>query len=417
MAVKRINLPKLIGRGYRDFWNCRKRYLVCKGSRGSKKSTTTAFRIIYNMMKYPLANTLVVRQVFNTHKDSTWVQLKWACHQLGVAHLWKFSKSPLEAVYIPTGQKILFRGLDDPMSITSITVEVGCLCWVWFEEAYQIKSEDDFNKIDMSIRGEIPEGYWKQLIITFNPWSDKHWLKSRFFDDPDENTFATTTTYQCNEFLGEDDIRIFESMREKNPRRYSIEGLGNWGISEGLVFENWVEEEFDLKELAEEGIKLEFTYGLDFGYQDPNALICVGVDKENKVLYIYDEFYKGGLTNKEIYEALVYKEVHKYQIICDSANPKDIEDLRRLGARRVKGAKKGKDSIINGIKTIQEYKIVVHPKCENTIIELSNYCWDNKNGVKLDKPIDDFCHLMDALRYSLEYLGKNRARVRKNSIF
>lgn len=366
------------------------------------------------MMKYPLANTLVVRQVFNTHKDSTWSELKKATHRLGVAHLWKFSRSPLEATYMPTGQKILFRGLDDPMSITSITVEVGYLCWAWFEEAYQIKYEEDFNKVDMSIRGQLPEGYFKQIILTFNPWSDKHWIKKRFFDNPSDDVLALTTNYMVNEFLGEDDIKVFETMKQNNPTRYNIEGLGNWGVSEGLVFNNWIEEEININEVSRiEGVK--FTYGLDFGYKDPNALICVAVDEANKRLYIYDEFYKGGMTNKEIYDMLVYKQVHKAEIICDSANPKDIEDLRRMGARRVKGAKKGKDSIVNGIKKINEYKLIVDPKCENTIIELSNYCWDTKNGVTLDRPIDDFCHLMDALRYSLEYLGKNTARVRKTS--
>ena len=165
-----INLPEKVGKGYGTFWRSKQRYLVCKGSRGSKKSVTTSMKLIYKIMEYPLSNALVIRQVFNTHKDSTWTQLKWAANNLGVSHLWKFSRSPLEATYLPTGQKILFRGLDDAMSITSITVEVGYLCFVWFEEAYQIKSEDDFNKVDMSIRGKLPEGYYKQIMITFNPW-------------------------------------------------------------------------------------------------------------------------------------------------------------------------------------------------------------------------------------------------------
>ena len=182
----RINLPQIVGKGYATYWNYKGRYRVVKGGRGSKKSTTTALWIIYNMMKYPLANTLIIRRVFNTHKDSTYTQLKWASNVLKVSHLWKFSKSPLEATYIPTGQKILFRGLDDPMSITSITVEHGHLCWCWFEEAFQIMNEDDFNKVDMSIRGELPKGYFKQITLSFNPWSEKHWLKKRFFDVKDE---------------------------------------------------------------------------------------------------------------------------------------------------------------------------------------------------------------------------------------
>ena len=411
--ILRINLAEKVGRGYKTFWSYKGRYRAVIGGRGSKKSTTMAMWIIYHMMKYPLANTLVIRKVFNTHKDSTWTQLKWATHNLGVSHLWYFSKSPLEATYLPTGQKILFRGLDDPMSITSITVEKGHLCWCWFEEAFQVVSEDDFNKIDMSIRGELPEGYFKQITLTLNPWSEKHWIKKRFFDKPDSHTLSLQTNYTCNEFLGKDDITIFENMKNENPRRYSIEGLGNWGIAEGLVYNNWQEVEFDINSI--EGIKK--VYGLDFGYNDPTAFICVGVDEERKTLYIYDEYYKSGMTNKDIADMLIYKQLHKYEIIADSAEPKSIEELRRAGIRRVRGAKKGKDSIINGIKKINEYKIIVHPCCEKTIIELSNYVWDNKNGVALDKPIDDYCHLMDALRYSLEYIGTNKVKFKTNKLF
>ena len=260
----KINIAQKIGKGYKTFWNYKGRYIALKGGRGSKKSTTQAQKIIYKMMKYPLANTLVIRRVFNTHKDSTWTQLKWATHNLGVSHLWHFSKSPLEATYIPTGQKILFRGLDDPMSITSITVEHGFLCWCWFEEAFQIMNEDDFNKVDMSIRGELPPGYYKQITLTFNPWSEKHWMKKRFFDSKDDDILSLTTNYLCNEFLGEDDRLLFEKMKKNNPRRYSIEGMGNWGIAEGLVYDNFEELEFDCNEISKkEGFKAYF--GLDFG--------------------------------------------------------------------------------------------------------------------------------------------------------
>ena len=398
----RINIAKVVGKGYRDFWNCKTRYRAVKGSRGSKKSATSALWYIYNMMKYPLANTLVVRRVFNTHKDSTWTQLKWATHKLGVSHLWHFSKSPLEATYTPTGQKILFRGLDDPMSITSITVEVGYLCWCWFEEAFQVSKEDDFNKVDMSIRGQLPQGYFKQITLTFNPWSDKHWLKKRFFDVEDDDVFTSTTNYMCNEFLGEDDIKNYEKMKLNNPRRYNIEGLGNWGIAEGLVFENFEEREFDV-ELIRKRPKIKHTIGLDFGFtNDPTALVCSYIDLETKEIYIYDEFYKVGMTNQDIAEMLKYKQLHKHTITADSSEPKAIEELRRAGIRRIKGAKKGKDSIMAGIQFIQNFKIIVHPNCFNTIIELNNYVWSTKDGETLNKPIDDYCHILDALRYGIE---------------
>jgi phage terminase large subunit len=402
----RKKLPQIIGKGYKTYWNYKGRYKVVKGGRGSKKSTTTALWIIYNMMKYPLANALILRRVFNTHKDSTYTQLKWAVNILGVSHLWKFSKSPLEATYIKTGQKILFRGLDDPMSITSITVEVGHLCWAWFEEAFQIMNEDDFNKIDMSIRGELPKGYFKQIILSFNPWSEKHWIKKRFFDIKDDDILAITTDYTCNEFLGEDDIKIFEKMRINNPRRYKIEGLGEWGIAEGLVYDNFEELNFDIEEIKKRK-NIKSAFGCDFGYtNDPTAFICSLVDLEAKDIFIFDEHYQKAMSNKMIADMIKYKGYTKEIIIADSSEPKSIDDIKRLGINRFKGARKGKDSILNGIQFIQDFKIYVHPKCENTLIELSNYVWNTKEGNVINKPIDDYNHLLDALRYSLESIRK-----------
>lgn len=402
----KIKLPEKIGKGYKSFWNFKGRYRVVKGGRGSKKSTTQAQWIIYNMMKYQLANTLVIRRIFNTHKDSTYAQLKWATHNLGVNHLWHFSKSPLEVTYIPTGQKILFRGLDDPMSITSITVEKGYLCWCWFEEAFQVMNEDDFNKIDMSIRGELPRGYFKQITLTFNPWSEKHWLKKRFFDTKDSEILALTTTYKCNEFLGEDDRNIFEKMKKSNPRRYSIEGQGNWGIAEGLIYENWEEREFDYKEIIKRK-NVVSAFGLDFGYtNDPTAFICCLVDKDAKELFIFDEHYQKAMTNSMIAEMIKYKGFNKERITADSAEPKSIDEIKRLGINRIRAATKGRDSILNGIQFIQDYKVYVHPKCQNTLIEFSNYVWDTKEGQVINKPIDDYNHLMDALRYAVEDLKK-----------
>ncbi len=167
--MPKIYLPDVVGKGYKDYWNFRGRYDVCKGSRGSKKSKTTALRCIYNLMKYPGSNLLVVRKTFRTLKDSCFTELKWAIHRLGVDAYWAAKESPLEMTYQPTGQKVYFRGLDDPLKITSITVDVGVLCWGWLEEAYEILNESDFNTLDESIRGQMQPNLWKQWIITFNP--------------------------------------------------------------------------------------------------------------------------------------------------------------------------------------------------------------------------------------------------------
>lgn len=233
----KVNLPEIIGKGYGKYWYFRGRYRVCKGSRASKKSKTTALWYIYHMMLYPLANTMVIRRTFNTLQDSCWSDLQWAAQRLGVSHLWSFTVSPLRATYIPTGQVIIFRGLDEPQRLSSVTVSVGVLCWAWLEEAYEIEREADFDMVDDTIRGEMPEGYFKQISITFNPWSHTTWLKRRFFDHaPDPDYLVMTTNYMCNEWLDAADLRRFERMKEEDPERYRVAGLGDWGITGNTIF-------------------------------------------------------------------------------------------------------------------------------------------------------------------------------------
>lgn len=408
MSKTNIYLPQVIGKGYKKFWNFKGRYLVCKGSRASKKSKTAVLRWIYMLMKYPESNLLVIRKVYRTLKDSCYTDLKWAIHRLGVDAYFEYKESPLEITYKPTGQKILFRGLDDPLKIASISVEVGYLCWCWIEEAYEITSENDFNMIDESIRG-YTGGMFKQIVLTFNPWNERHWLKRRFFDKQDDDILALTTNYMCNEFLDESDLKVFERMKVENPRRYQVAGLGNWGIVDGLVYENWEEKAFSLDDIRCSDLKSGF--GLDFGYtNDPTALFVGFVNLKTKTLYVWDEMYQKGLSNQKIYENITNMGYRKEHITADSAEPKSIDELSTLGLRHIKGAKKGKDSINNGIQWIQELHIVIHPRCVNFITEISNYSWEkDKFGKKLNKPIDDFNHLMDAMRYGLEqYIVNNK---------
>lgn len=402
-AYKEIYLPDLVGKGYGAFWRFRGRYLVCKGSRASKKSKTTALRFIKNMMKLPGSNLLVVRKTERTLKASCFTELKWAVHRLQVDHLWKFTQSPLEATYLPTGQKIYFRGLDDPLKITSITVDVGCLCWMWIEEAYEITSEADFDMLDESIRGQVPEGLFKQIVLTFNPWNEHHWLKKRFFDaPPSPDILAMTTNYMCNEWLDEADLRLFEDMKVRNPRRYAVAGLGGWGIVDGLVYENWKEEAFDLDEVRKRPGMVS-VFGMDFGYtNDPSTLFCGLLDKANKRLFVFDEMYQKGMSNKAIADEVKRMGFGKERITADSAEPKSIDELKSYGLR-AKPAMKGRDSIQNGIQWIQDLEIIIHPRCVNFLTEISNYTWDtDKFGNKRNVPIDDFNHLMDAMRYALE---------------
>ena len=396
----RISLKETVGKNYTDFWNTKKRYRVVKGSRGSKKSKTTALNMIYRMFEYPEANILCVRRYSNTLRDSVFSDLKWAIYKLNVQDYFEWTVSPMQIVRKSTGQKILFRGLDDGLKITSISVEKGYLCFVWIEEAFEITNEDDFNKLDMSIRGELPAGYFKQITLTFNPWSAMSWLKKRFFDVEDDDIFSKTTTYKCNEWLDEADRRIFQKMKKNNPRRYRIEGEGEWGISEGLIFENHKVEYFDINEIRSiQGIKSSFS--LDFGFTDPNAFICAMVDNKEKIIYVFDEWYKTGVTNKIIANAIKEKGYGGQIIICDSAEPKSIRELQDEGIR-ARASIKGRDSVNYGIQLIQNYKILIHPRCVEFYKEISNYCWGkDKDGKLTDKPEHEFSHGMDSLRYGV----------------
>lgn len=378
---------------------------MCKGSRASKKSKTTAlwYAVWLNKKGFEKANLVVIRKTYRTIKDSCFTDLRWALDRIGVLSEWNITLSPLEMTRKKTGQKILFRGLDDPLKITSITVEKGSLCWAWLEEAYEVMKEDDFSILDESIRGECPSPLFKQWTVTFNPWNEHHWLKKRFFDaQPDPDILAMTTNYMCNEWLDASDIKLFENMKQRNPRRYAVAGLGGWGIVDGLVYENWKEERFDIDEVrSRPGIVS--TFGLDFGYtNDPSTLFCGLLDQKEKRLFVFDEMYERGLSNKRIAETIQGMGYGKERIAADSAEPKSIDELKSLGLR-VKAAMKGKDSIQNGIQWIQDLEIIIHPRCVNFITEISNYTWDtDKFGNKMNVPIDDFNHLMDAMRYALE---------------
>lgn len=396
---------ELVGGGYDEFWRFRGRYAVVKGSRGSKKSKTIALWHIVNMYYHPDANILVVRKVERTLRDSCFSDLRWAIHRLGLDDEFKCTTNPLEIVRISTGQKILFRGMDDGLKITSITVPRGVLCWVWVEEAYEVTRESDFDVLDESIRGALPDGLFKRFSVSFNPWSDKHWLKKRFFDPPnDENKLAITTTYKNNEWLDEGDIKLFENMKQNNPTRYRVAGLGDWGVAEGLIFENWEEQDYDINEMLKiPGIKV--GCGLDFGWTDPAALCCVGIDEKTKRIYVFDELYEQHLTNQELAERITEMGYRKAKIAADSADPKSIEELRQAGIVGIRPATKGKNSIIHGIQLIQNYRIIIHPQCVNFLREISNYCWDeDKSGNVIERPIDDMNHTQDALRYIVAFL-------------
>jgi len=415
--TEEINLPDIIGKGYKSFWQSKKRYRVLKGGRGSKKSVTTALWFIYNIMKHNKANAVVVRKTFNTHKDSTFAQLKWAAKRLGVFDKWKFTESPLECKYMATGQKILFRGFDDVLKLTSITVDTGVLCWVWLEETFEIDEEKDFNTLDESIRGEMPEGLWKQLTLTFNPWVQSHWTKDRFFDKEDPEAFTSTTTFRCNEWLDDADRKLIEDIEFSNPERYKVVGLGEYGIPGGQYFDEFrtdihVVNTFVIPDDWRRYITLD--YGLDM-----LACYWIAVDNQQKA-YVYKELYQSGLivsdaakaikdmTTETIYETLAPPDLWNRQSQTGKSTAELFGDselyLSKANNDRVMGWYNVKEYLkpYDNEQGITTASLVITKNCVNIIRTLPQLQSDPRDPNDVDSTSNhELSHGPDAIRYFL----------------
>ena len=409
-----IKLCDIFGSNHNDMVNCNTRYLVVKGSRGSGKSTTVYRKLILKMLyywaKYKVCpSALIIRQWAVTHGNSTVIEIDKAIKALHVEKEFTKLKSPYSYTHKASGATIVFRGMSDPTTLTSITAPTP-LAYCIIEEAFEIRSEEDFDKLDLSIRGELPDFLSHQITLIFNPYSDKHWLKKRFFDVDDPMITTLTKTYMDNQFIQKDKgfIQIMENMKLTNPKKYNILGLGNWGIAEGLVFDNWSVQAFDYKKMltAKSYLntnKFRDVYGLDFGWTDPTTVIASLVNDDNKELFIYNEIYESNLTIANLAKKIKANGWQNKPIMCDSANPREIQLLKTEGISGAKPAYKGQNSIMAGIKLLQDYKIVIHPNCKHTIEEFSLYTWETEkqSGKFLDTPIDDHNHLLDSLRYSM----------------
>jgi phage terminase large subunit len=427
MAKEKINLPDIVGKGYASFWHDKHRYRVLKGGRGSKKSTTAALWYIYNIMKYPGSNAVVVRKTANTHKDSTFAQLKWAAKRLKVYSKWKFIENPMECRYIPTGQKILFRGFDDPLKLTSITVDTGVLCWVWLEEAYEIDAETDFNTLDETIRGEMPEGLWKQLTLTYNPWVNSHWTKSRFWDKTDPEAFTLTTTHKCNEFMDEEDHRRIEELAVTNPERYKVVGLGEYGIPGGAYFDEFrrdihVIDPFPIPDYWRRYIALD--YGLDM-------LACYWIAMDNRrKAYVYKELYEPNLIISEAARRI--KEVNGKDEIRAKLAPPDLWNRRQETGKsaadlfRDNGVSlvKANNNRIQGWYNLKEWlkpyddeqgiktaNLVIFKNCVNLIRCLPQVQRDEHDPNDVSDKNHELSHSCDAIRYFLA--GRPQPNVHK----
>lgn len=310
----------------------------------------------------------------------------------------KINKTDL-TIELPNGSSFIFKGLDDEERLKSI----ADIDDIWIEEATEI-DDFKFDQLCLRLRSKKP---YNQVFVSFNPVSKENWVYKRWFrEDADYNEDTTNvlkTTYKDNKFLPKEYIDNLLEMEKTNLAYYRIYALGEFASLDKLVYTNWRIESFDFHEILKTVKKSKAIFNLDFGYtNDPTAFGCEILDEVNKRLWVYDGFEEKGLLNDEIAARVIDMGYRKEIITCDSAEPKSIDELKRNGLERVRGAVKGKDSIINGINLLQQYEIIVHPSLTWVIEELRNYTWKKgKDGEYINVPIDKYNHSLDSIRYGV----------------
>lgn len=382
---------------------------VLPGGRGSTKSSGISCIIIELLKNHSDMHALVLRKVGNTIKDSVYAQIKWAVSKMGLEDEFKFKTSPFEITYKPTGQKIYFRGADDPLKIKSIKPEFGYIGIVWFEELDQFAGPEEVRNIQQSaIRG----GDKAYRFKSFNPprsknnWANEYTTEAEFKDAAAKVVRSTYKDVPA-EWLGEQFINDAEHLKEVNPAAYENEYMGEANGNGGNVFE-FIEE----RTITDEKIsQMDRIYqGVDWGfYPDKYAFVRLYYDHNSETIYFIDEIYENKLTNRKTADMILGKGYDDYEIICDSAEPKSVTDYRDFGLP-ARGAMKGPGSVDYSMKWWQGRKIVIDPaRTPGVSKEFKKYEYDrDKDGNVISGYPDRDNHLIDASRYATERLWQRR---------
>lgn len=303
------------------------------------------------------------------------------------------------SITFPNGSQIIMVGLDTEEKLLSLTN----ISTVWVEEAYEVE-KSKVEQLNLRMRGTAAN---QQLILSWNPISKHSWLYEFTVKNPPENSVFIHSTYKDNPFLNPEYVQALDEMEIRNPEKYRVYGRGEWGVdSSGLVIKNWKSEAFDAMELAAAG--LEHRAGMDLGFIDKTAIIESLYDKENKIIYVFNEFYKSGCQLSEVVSAIRDMNLKKTKIYVDAAEPRSIQYFKQEGVNAVPCIK-GKDSVKNGIMFLQDNLIIVHPKCQNFITELENFSYikSKQTGEWTEDTTHEWSHAIDACRYSYSDIYKN----------
>lgn len=383
-----------------------------RGSAGSGKSVDTAQNYILRLMQDKGRNLVAMRKSDISNRDSTFAELTGALYRMfgdKYEAYWKINKSPMSMTFKHNGNQIIFRGMNDDRQrekLKSITFPKGKLTDVWLEEATEF-TQADLEIIDDRLRGELPEGQFYQIRMTFNPVNKNHWIKKVFFDIPDPNVLTHHSTYLGNRFIDEAYRQRMERRKIVDPEGYQIYGLGEWGEIGGLILHNW-----EVGECSQNPADYDdFAIGQDFGFNHANAILPLGI--KDDVIYITKEIYVFEKDTSEIIELARDAGIPtNKQMWCDSAEPDRIMMWQKAGYIRAKGVNKGgsQGSVNAQIDYLKQHKIIVDPSCVNTIKELQQWKWkkDEKTGEYLDEPVPFQDDAMAALRYGVEGWRKRK---------
>jgi phage terminase large subunit len=408
MAQIQLNLKKsiFVPKFQPYLFDYSKRWEFWCGSAGSGKSYTIAQKLIIRCCSEPI-RILVCRRYATTLRNSCFSLFKEILAKWQLTKYVNIRETDM-AIIFPNGSQIILIGLDVEEKLLSL----NDISTIWIEEAFEVE-KPKVEQLNLRMRGAAKN---QQLILSWNPISKQSWLYNFTVEEPPANSVFIHSTYKDNIFLSQEYVAALDEMAIRNPAKYKVYGLGEWGIdAEGLVITNWFEKDFNPMELAAAG--LEHRAGCDLGYIDKTAIIDSLYDKENKTIYVFNEFYKSGCQLETIVNAIGEMKLNKTKLYVDAAEPRTIQHFRNNGINATPCAK-GKDSVKAGLMFLQDNLIVVHPSCQNFINELSNFSYikSKVTGEWTEETTHEFSHAIDACRYAYSdiYTNKKLQTLSKN---
>lgn len=391
MAQIQLNLKKslFVPKFYTLLTDYSHRWEFWVGSAGSGKSYTIAQKIIIRCCREPI-RVVVCRRYGTTLRNTCFSLLKEIIGKWKLTPYIKIRETDMNFRF-PNGSEIILLGLDEETKLLSLN-NVSC---IWVEEAYEVPKAI-VEQLNIRMRGQANN---QQLLLSWNPISKNSWLYGFTVEEPPANSIYIHSTYKDNPFLNAEYIAALDEMEVRNPSKYRVYGRGEWGVdSEGLVITNWKAEEFDAMTLAASG--LEHRAGCDLGWVDPSAVVDTLYDRENKTIYVFNEFYRSGCQLEDLAKAIKEMDLTRTRLYVDAAEPRTIQYFRQQGINATACAK-GKDSVKTGYQFLQDHLIIVHPRCQKLITELENFSYikSKQTGEWTEDTTHEWSHAIDALRY------------------